>query len=204
MNPAHQISQNLLKEINGTSFLELGYKRPKVFAQVECPLKVGVDPGSVHPHDVKDTDSVKLIRMTSDEFFEQNDRMFDVILVDGLHLAGQFKKDIYNSLAALNENGYIVCPHVNPPDEEYQVVPFTRQHAWAGDIWKTWVELRSTESKLQMMCVDVKCCGCGVISRGEQKLLDLQGAELVYKNLDKNRKEWLNLIDYKDYPQYLY
>ena len=35
-------------------------------------------------------------------------------------------------------------------------------------------------------------CGCGIITKGEQDLL-VTDLPLTFKNLDENRKEWLNL-----------
>jgi len=44
--------------------------------------------------------------------------------------------------------------------------------------------------------------GCGVITQGSQTVLDLKGLEVSYKNFDKNREEWLNLISPEDFENY--
>ena len=69
--------------------------------------------------------------------------------------------------------------------------------AWNGDCWKAWVKLRS-RGDLNMFVVDTDF-GCGVISFGEQEILDVQKENLTYFNLQKNRKEWLNLISAKEF-----
>ena len=61
--------------------------------------------------------------LTSDEFFEQNTEVFDVIFIDGLHLSEQVYRDITNSLSCLSENGYIICHDMNPMEEIIQRYP---------------------------------------------------------------------------------
>ena len=39
--------------------------------------------------------------------------------------------------------------------------------------------------------------GCGIVKHGKQSLID--GAELSYANLEKNRQSWLNLISVDDF-----
>ncbi len=46
---------------------------------------------------------------TSDEFFEKNNKKFDIIYIDGWHEAPQVYKDINNSWNSLNTNGIIIC-----------------------------------------------------------------------------------------------
>jgi len=129
--------------------------------------------------------------MTSDEFFVQNKETFDVIFIDGLHHADQVHKDIINSLDVLNEDGYIVCHDLNPISEKHQIIPFAGGE-WNGDCWKAFVNLRKERSDLEMYTVDTDQ-GCGIITRGSQKLLEIKN-DLTYSEFDVNRKEWLNLI----------
>jgi hypothetical protein len=44
------------------------------------------------------------------------------------------------------------------------------------------------------MCVIPQDCGLGIIQKGTQQLLNLNGLDITYDNLEKNREEWLNLI----------
>jgi len=44
------------------------------------------------------------------------------------------------------------------------------------------------------MCVIPQDCGLGIIQKGAQQLLNLNGLDVTYDNLEKNREEWLNLI----------
>ena len=48
-------------------------------------------------------------KMTSDEFFYNNNDKFDIIFIDGLHQYEQVIKDVKNSLNCLTKNGIIDC-----------------------------------------------------------------------------------------------
>ncbi len=106
--------------------------------------------------------------MTSDAFFEQNDKTYDVIFIDGLHEANQVYKDILNALDCLNEGGTIFCHDMLPISEAIQKVPRISA-LWTGDCWKAWAKLKGSRKDLDMYIVESDW-GVGVISRGEQKI----------------------------------
>jgi hypothetical protein len=132
-------------------------------------------------------------QMTSDEFFSLNKQTFDLIFIDGLHLADQVERDILNALTVLNEHGTILVHDCNPTTRKMQMVPRVGR-AWTGDVWKTWVKLRATRPDLKMYVIDAASTGLGLIRRGRQPTIQLPGS-LTYEGLEKNRKEWLNLVD---------
>jgi hypothetical protein len=180
----------LIEKINAKSYLEIGIASGGNFNQINCDYKVSVDPNPNSPatHNI-----------TSDLFFSDNSRWlaegfgyFDVIFVDGLHEAHQVEKDILNSLKHLSPGGFIVCHDMNPEKKEFQIVPRV-SNTWTGDCWKAWVKIRSTNPDLNMYVVNTDY-GCGVIQKGSQDLLDLNGLELTYENFSNNREVWLNLI----------
>ena len=53
-------------------------------------------------------DKVEIFKKTSDEFFLKNKNTFDLIYIDGNHLFEFVKRDIFNSLKFITENGIIV------------------------------------------------------------------------------------------------
>jgi hypothetical protein len=69
---------------------------------------------------------------------------------------------------------------------------------WNGDCWKSWVKLRSTRKDLEMFVVDTDY-GCGIIKKGIQQTLSVSENDITFSNLEKNRKEWLNLIDVEEF-----
>jgi hypothetical protein len=187
-----EIIQLLINKINGKKYLEIGVGPGANFADINCEYKICVEP---YP-----TVNVTFI-MTSDDFFKQNNENFDVIFIDGLHENGQVYRDIQNSLKFLNDGGYIVCHDMSPNNEIIQRYPQTHPGEWTGDCWKAWVKLKSEKSDLQMFVVDSDY-GCGVITKGEQTLIDLP-QELTWEALENNRVELLNLISVEDFKNML-
>jgi len=187
-----EIIQLLINKINGKKYLEIGVGPGTNFTDINCEYKFCVEPYPMV--DVTFT-------MTSDDFFKQNNENFDVIFIDGLHEYGQVYRDIQNSLKFLNDGGYIICHDMSPNNEIIQRYPQTHPGEWTGDCWKAWVKLKSEKSDLQMFVVDSDY-GCGVITKGEQTLIDLP-QELTWETLENNRVELLNLISVEDFKKML-
>ncbi len=83
------IINHLIKKIEAKSYLEIGVREPEGnFNHIQCDKKVAVDPVPL---------GQGIIALTSDAFFKQNESMFDVIFIDGLHVADQVERDIINS-----------------------------------------------------------------------------------------------------------
>ena len=57
----------------------------------------------------KSYNNIKKIKVSSDNFFLQNERMFDVIYLDGHHLGSQVFKDCTNAWKFLKKDGYLIC-----------------------------------------------------------------------------------------------
>ncbi|MEE2975640.1 MAG: class I SAM-dependent methyltransferase [Thermodesulfobacteriota bacterium] len=184
------IINKLASEINAQTYLEIGVRDHHLnFDKINIANKISVDP---HVHDREPS-----YKMTSDDFFKQNKDTFDIIFIDGLHESEYVERDINNSLKVLNDNGFIICHDMNPTSKEMQIVP-PIQNTWTGDCWKAWVRTRSLNPNVKMFVVNTDC-GCGVIQKGAQQLLDTKGLELTYENLNSNREEWLNLISVDDF-----
>lgn len=181
------IINTIAELIDAKSYLEIGVNNGINFNSIKIPYKIGVDP---------DSKSKANTLMTSDEFFKANKGTFDVVFVDGLHEWRQCKKDIENSLEALNEGGFIVCHDMKPLTKEAQIVPRI-QKVWNGDVWRAWVALRMTRKDLEMFVVDTDH-GCGIIRKGRQELLTIDTL-ISFDNLVANRYNWLNLKTIKDF-----
>lgn len=111
------------------SYLEIGVQHEVVFREIITENKIGVDPISGGTH-----------KMTSDEFFNQNLKFFDLIFIDGLHEYEQCKKDLINSIKFLNKGGLIVFHDFVPRNFLQNSVP-RKSRAWTGDVWKLGVQL---------------------------------------------------------------
>lgn len=189
------------KKINAKSYLEIGVRIANDnFNKIKVPHKVGVDPGTEGVFEGTH-------KMTSDEYFSQNNDTFDLIFIDGLHEKEQVYRDIENSLNILNQNGIIICHDMNPQIKEHQMPitdPLRQKYVkdqkelgnegyglWTGDCWKSFVYLRSIRSDLEMFVIDLDF-GVGIIKRGTQQTINIP-SELTYEYLEANRKTCLNL-----------
>lgn len=132
--------------------------------------------------------------MTSDDYFNNHDERFDLIFIDGLHIGEQVKRDISNSLRALNPGGFILLHDMNPPTELH-----AREEnevngsfpAWNGTSWEGFAWHRKYSPQLEMYVVDADW-GVGVVRPGAQVLWN--GPTQGFAALETSRREILNLI----------
>ena len=175
------IINNLIKKNKYKSYLEIGTQHGNAFRNIDIPYKICVDP------DKQFEDLTH--EMTSDEFFEQNKEMFDIIFVDGLHTEEQATIDIKNSLKFLNKNGSIIVHDCLPHCEEYI------QICWNGTVFRSIIDLRYNNPNVELSVVDTDN-GCGIIRRGKQTLYTKVNIELAktYDYFASDRDELMNVI----------
>ena len=122
--------------IKECQYLEIGVCDNTIFNVIPLNIKnkIGVDPERGGTH-----------RTTSDIFFKNNKKKFDVIFIDGLHTYKQCQKDCLNSLKFLNKNGFIFFHDFLPRNPYEENVP-AKQREWSGDVWKVAVELNNSKN----------------------------------------------------------
>ena len=108
------IIKHLIGEYDLKSYLEIGVQGKVCWDQIECAEKVGVEP-------VGDMFDDRIKSMTSDQFFAQNNMMFDLIFIDGDHDEPQVSRDITNALKFINTGGAIVLHDAYPPNKDFTV-----------------------------------------------------------------------------------
>lgn len=116
-------------------YLEIGVSTGKIFMNVPINKqnKYGVDP---------DAASSANYVTTSDNFFKNNKKKFNVIFIDGLHTYEQCQKDCINSLNRLENKGIIILHDLIPENYIDEYTPRkTLNYSWTGDVWKVAVEL---------------------------------------------------------------
>lgn len=203
-----EVINYILKYLNKeTKYLEIGVRNPEEnFDKIISENKYSVDPGIENFKNPVD------FKMTSDEFFKQlrdgrilnKVNRFDVIFIDGLHLADQVERDINNSLEFLNKDGFIILHDCNPPtafhaSEVYLYRMSPSEAYWNGTTWKAFYKFRQ-KSIFFSCCIDSDW-GIGIIS----KKLNLGNATKVinpyfeFNILEQNRKESLNLISFDEF-----
>lgn len=162
------------------------------FDKIQCEYKVSVDP---------DPSAHATFCMTSDDFFERlkpgnQDYIFDLIFIDGLHTAEQVQKDFENAIKILSSNGYIVIHDANPQKEEHTIVPRpTPSGHWNGSCYKFAVQLASNWANYKTVDIDN---GCGVFYNCFEKF-SLQAEPKDWNHFNRNRKELLNLITWDEF-----
>ncbi len=173
--------------VQARSYLEIGCNNDRCFSRVRVETKVGVDPrrgGTV--------------RATSDEFFAGNRSSFDVVFVDGLHRYAQVVRDVENALKVLEPGGVILIHDCLPLNWAAQYVK-PLQHAWNGDVWKAFVEIRTWPN------VDAATCmidqGVGIVvprPNGDRLELSPPSFEaLPYSLLVDDHRRLLRELDFE-------
>ncbi len=197
---------------NETYYLEIGVRDPNDnFNLIKADIKYSVDPGFEFEENPVD------FKMTSDDFFKglkegkflKPDVKFDVIFIDGLHLAEQVDKDIFNALNYIKKDGFIILHDCNPPTEwhsrvanGYFMTPASQ--FWNGTSWKAFIKWR-LNTTLFSCCIDSDW-GVGILSKGQnvgEYLVDDNKFYYDYSVFDANRKEFLNLIDFEKFKKYV-
>ncbi len=208
-----EIISFLLALTAGENYLEIGVRNPDDnFNKIKCKNKYSVDPGvefKKNPVDYK---------ITSDGFFKEMHaenpnfpfaKKFDVIFIDGLHLADQVEKDILNSLVFIKDSGFIVLHDCNPPTEFHARESFSFRNSpargfWNGTTWKAFYKFRY-HNELYSICFDTDW-GIGVISKTKHPgfnnlTLPVKNPFFEFKSLHKNKKENLNLQSFESWKR---
>lgn len=207
--PRYDLINFLLEILNKaeTNYLEIGVRNPADnFDKVKASHKYGVDPGlSFIQNPVQ-------FKVTSDEFFRKlsngeylsPDMRFDVIFIDGLHIASQVQRDIDNCLQWLDEDGFIVLHDCNPPTEfharelyEYLYTP--AGDLWNGTTWKAFVQFRK-RSDYFSCCIDSDW-GIGVINKKIDlgPVNNIENPFFEFETFKTYRKESLNLCSFEEF-----
>lgn len=192
-----------------TTYLEIGVRNPADnFDKIQADTKYSVDPGVEYKENPVD------FKLTSDDFFSQlrenkilsHEIQFDLIFIDGLHLAEQVDRDIKNSLEFIKDDGFIVLHDCCPPSEwhareSYEYMKSPALGSWNGTTWKAFLKYRFDDS-LFSCCVNTDW-GIGIISKKNPigKSIKPTNPFFEYKLLDQNRKEYLNLIEFGEFEK---
>lgn len=192
-----------------TVYLEIGVRNPSDnFDLIKADEKYSVDPGLEYEANPVD------FKVTSDAFFDglrnQNylhpEIRFDVIFIDGLHLAEQVDRDIENALQFIKEDGFIVLHDCNPPTEwhareehTYTISPAGQQ--WNGTTWKGFLKWRYADN-ISSCCIDADW-GIGVISKKPilGKAPKTVNPFYEFGVLETNRKDQLGMVTFDEFEQ---
>lgn len=210
-----QIINFLVELVQGENYLEIGVRNPEDnFNRIRCRNKYSIDPGLEYKENLAD------FKMTSSQFFEslKNNKLslnsstkFDVIFIDGLHLADQTYKDIENSLSILSQKGVIILHDCNPPTEYHAREDYNFRNSpargfWNGTTWKAFYKYRY-KPNIYSITFDTDW-GVSVISKVKYPKFnrlegELENIYFEYSLLDKKRDYYLNIQDFKVWSKQL-
>jgi SAM-dependent methyltransferase len=152
------VVQRLLDLFVKPRYLEIGVHLGLTFTQVKAATKVAVDP--LFDFDYKNHRephcTIEFHEVPSDTYFGSivgPNELFDVVFLDGLHIAEQTVRDLLNAIAHLKPDGIILIDDVIPDSyhaslSDMGAVALVRNflaerdtrwlgdEAWMGDIYK--------------------------------------------------------------------
>jgi hypothetical protein len=192
-----------------TCYLEIGVRNPDHnFNQIQANIKYSVDPGLEFEENPVD------FKITSDDFFNKLDNneilsssiRFDVIFIDGLHLAEQVDRDIQNAMNYIKDDGFIVLHDCNPPTEWHARTNYNYYNSpagilWNGTTWKAFLKWRFNPN-IQSCCIDSDW-GVGILSKCHKIGDSIEPSNPFYEfsELTANRKNHLNLLPFRDFKK---
>ena len=108
-----------------------------------------IDVEKNYDENIKEFKNIKKIRMTSDAFFENNSKMFDVIYVDGYHYGPQVLKDLRFSWKFLNHEGYLICDdYIWNLSEKSEITPCFAINKFLGEINNEFIIKKVSNSQI--------------------------------------------------------
>lgn len=137
----YDVLNHIIYKHSYESYLEIGVENGITFKNIrlDSDNKVGVDPDPSYRQD-------NIILKTSDDFFKDNIKLFDIIFIDGMHQLEYVYNDFFNAIKYLTKTGSIVIDDVLPLSEREQYkVPIKHYYSngilkygesWTGDVWK--------------------------------------------------------------------
>lgn len=106
---------DLIRDLQLQNYLELGVARGDCWYNVSSPKKVGVDLMNESVWKIPN-----VLTSTTDDYFEslQQDEKYDIVFIDADHNKESVKKDFFNSLKHLADDGIVLFHDVYPLQEE--------------------------------------------------------------------------------------
>jgi hypothetical protein len=206
------IINEIILKYNTKNYLEIGVRNPwECFDRINCGIKMSVDPGleidnntATYPYYSDDF----FKKLDNDEIDLPKDYKWDIIFIDGLHLADQCFRDFENALNHCSESGFIVFHDASPPTiyharEDYYDHDTPADGFWNGTVWKTIQKIR-TDFDLDLITVDSDW-GVTVIKNKPSYSLISKNINPFYDYniFSKYRKQILNLISVDEFKHWL-
>lgn len=173
----------IIKENNYNTYLELGFQDGHNFNKIKCKNKTSVDINGKADFNEGDL-----------AFFESNEDKFDCIFVDSKHEAEHVRKVISESLKVLTKDGCIILHDVYPPDEKSQLLP-RQQKIFCGDVWRSAVGFIESYPDVRVETYRSDYGLTVLYPEGKKTRKYFEDTEMSYEYFKKNAVKLLNIID---------
>lgn len=186
MNKSNKINE-LIKVNRFSTYLEIGIGIGHNFTRIECDAKHGVcTKNSSNLDDV--------VKMTSDEFFNNGVSSYDCVFIDGLHTAEQCRKDIVNALKCLTKDGCIIIHDSIPSNELMQRVP-RESKQWTGDVWRSVVGFIKAYPEIKVETFRSDWGLTCIYPQGKKVRKKFEDLETTFEDFKANEVELLKIVD---------
>ena len=185
MESKHELLNKLISDFKFERYLEIGLgPLQETWKHINIEDKTCVDV-------IKVGESLPTYLGTSDDFFKQSEKMFDLIYIDGDHQSDQVRKDLVNSLKALKPGGVIVM-HDIAPASRTETNPRS-----SGDAFKIFMEIRKNPHLQAYTYFFRSGDAVGIVWRGiNHEMLNLPTDGDSYTIYENMKKDILRPIDY--------
>ena len=176
------IINQLIELCKFTSYLEIGTRSGDCFKQIRCASKECVD--------IEKNYAELTYHMSSDDFFKQNTKTYDIIFIDGNHEEEFVFRDIENSLKILNLGGYIVCHDCLPTKAEH-LLP--NSYIYTGTVYSAVINIQRKYPELDVKVIDTDF-GVGLITR---RIANPTYQKIPFDVFDTERSSFFHIVSIK-------
>jgi len=162
--PARDFLADVHRVLRPRGYLETGVWMGHSLKLAKCPA-IGIDPFpdirvTLEPHH-------QVVEVSSDEFFEEAERLrdfppVDLAYIDGLHQIENALLDFMNIERSAHAETVVVIDDIFP-NHEIQARRERQSKAWTGDVWKIVHILREQRPDLMILPVDTHPTGSLVV-----------------------------------------
>lgn len=181
----HEIINRIIQEVEGKSYLEIGYGNGDNYGLIYCENKVAIDPNTT-------ATGKDIFKFDSDNFFRSQESEYDVVFIDGDHTCNQVRKDITNALKC-NAKAIIIHDTI-PHSKEMQEVPRI-QKEWTGNVWRTVVGFIESYPDIKIETYRSDYGLTIIYPNGKKTRKHFENKEMTFEEFKENEVELLNIID---------
>lgn len=156
----NEVLEHLHKQLKPQFYLEIGVQSGRSLQLAQCP-SLGIDPAP--QISVELSEHARVLRMTSDEFFEKYAEQElntppNLIFIDGMHLFEYALRDFINVERIAAPNAIVIIDDVLPchPDQAKRA---RETQNWTGDVWKVYETLKNYRPDLHLQLLNVAPTG---------------------------------------------